>query len=74
MTDEQVQLDVDSYITSSAVSPTGTYIACGDAGGVVHLISAAENDELPFNGFEGQPIEWADTPEPPPEIDWDDTT
>jgi PAB-dependent poly(A)-specific ribonuclease subunit 2 len=41
---------------------------------MIHILSAAEDDDLPFNGIEGQPIEWADQPEPPPEIEWTDTT
>ncbi|KAI0308687.1 WD40-repeat-containing domain protein [Amylostereum chailletii] len=72
---EFYQLDTPAFISSAAVSPTGTYMAFGDAGGAIHLLSAADGDTtLPLNGFEGQPIEWADTPEPPPEIEWDDST
>ena len=58
-----------------AVSSTGVYLAFGDAEGDVHLMTAAEEDgAVPFNGFEGQPIEWADIPEPLPEIEWSDST
>lgn len=64
-----------AYITATAVSPTGAYLAFGDNEGVIHLMSAAEEGvSIPFNGFEGRPIEWADTPEPLPEIEWRDTT
>jgi PAB-dependent poly(A)-specific ribonuclease subunit 2 len=57
------------------VSPTGAYLAFGDADGSTHLMTAVEgNDVVPFNGFEGQPIEWADRPEPLPDIDWNDST
>ncbi|EFI28391.1 PAB-dependent poly(A)-specific ribonuclease subunit PAN2 [Coprinopsis cinerea okayama7 len=71
---EFYQLDVPSYLTSFAISPTGTYIACGDADGLVHLLSQAEDASLPFNGFDGQPTPWMDTPAPIPEIDWQDDT
>jgi PAB-dependent poly(A)-specific ribonuclease subunit 2 len=63
-----------SYISSTAVSPTGAYMAFGDADGTIHLITADEDGSLPFNGFDGQPIEWADPPEPLPEIAWTDST
>jgi hypothetical protein len=33
-----------------------------------------EGEETPFNGFEGQPIDWADPPEELPSIDWTDST
>jgi PAB-dependent poly(A)-specific ribonuclease subunit 2 len=71
----RVQLDVSSYITSVALSPTGAYMACGDAEGMVHLMSQIDEEgSLPFNGFDGQPVEWADTPAPIPEIEWTDST
>ena len=64
-----------SYISSVAVSPTGVYLAFGDAEGNINVMSAAEEgSSIPFNGFEGQPIEWADPPEALPEIEWTDTT
>ncbi|TDL27635.1 hypothetical protein BD410DRAFT_782767 [Rickenella mellea] len=72
---EFYQLDVGSYVSSAAVSPTGAYLAFGDAEGAVHLMTAAGDEEaLPLNGFDGQPVEWADVPEPIPEIHWTDTT
>ncbi|KAJ7789389.1 ubiquitin carboxyl-terminal hydrolase-domain-containing protein [Mycena olivaceomarginata] len=72
---EFYQLDVSSYITSVALSPTGAYMACGDAEGMVHLMSQIDEEgSLPFNGFDGQPVEWADTPAPIPEIEWTDST
>jgi len=67
------QLDVASYLTSSAISPSGTYMAFGDADGVIHLLSQAE-EQVPFNGFEGNPYPWADTPAPLPDIEWSDST
>lgn len=70
-----MQLDVTSYLTSAAVSPTGAYMAFGDAEGTIHLLTAADEEgSLPFNGFDGQPIEWADTPEPLADIEWTDST
>ena len=64
-----------SYLTSLSVSPTGTYIASGDAEGVIHLLSQAPEDtSLPLNGFDGQPIPWADHSEPMPDIEWTDST
>jgi PAB-dependent poly(A)-specific ribonuclease subunit 2 len=60
-----------------AVSPTGVYIALGDTEGVVRILTqqSTHGEELmPFNGFDGQPAEWADMPEALPEINWTDTT
>ncbi|PCH38436.1 hypothetical protein WOLCODRAFT_97122 [Wolfiporia cocos MD-104 SS10] len=72
---EFYQLDAPSYVTSTAVSPTGAYMAFGDSDGTIHLLTAAEEGiVLPLNGFEGKLIEWADTPEPLPDIEWTDTT
>ncbi|KAI0792843.1 ubiquitin carboxyl-terminal hydrolase-domain-containing protein [Abortiporus biennis] len=72
---EFYQLAPTSYITTTAVSPTGTYLAFGDADGVIQLLSAGEEGtELPLNGFEGQPVEWADPPEALPDITWTDST
>jgi len=71
---QSFQLETHAFIVSSAVSPTGAYIAFGDTEGTVHLLSSVENDDLPFNGFDGQPAEWADPPPPLPEIEWDDNT
>ncbi|KAJ6525112.1 ubiquitin carboxyl-terminal hydrolase-domain-containing protein [Mycena sp. CBHHK59/15] len=72
---EFYQLDLASYLTSVALSPTGAYLACGDAEGMVHLMSQIDEEgSLPFNGFDGQPIEWADTPAPIPDIEWSDST
>jgi hypothetical protein len=48
-------------------------MAFGDSEGVIHIMTAA-NEGMPFNGYEGQPVEWADTPEPLPEIEWADST
>lgn len=46
-------------------------MAFGDAEGIVHLLTAAdEGSALPLNGFEGQPIMWADDPGPLPNIQW----
>jgi PAB-dependent poly(A)-specific ribonuclease subunit 2 len=64
-----------SYITSAAVSSNGSYLAFGDAVGAIHLLTAADESSEPFfNGFEGQPVDWADVPEPLPEINWTDST
>ncbi|KAI0094078.1 PAB-dependent poly-A-specific ribonuclease subunit PAN2 [Irpex rosettiformis] len=72
---EFYQLDTPSYITSTAISPSGTYMAFGDAEGVIQMLTAADEDAiLPLNGFEGTPVEWADSPEPYTEIDWTDST
>ena len=72
---EYFQLDVASYISSVAVSATGVYIAFGDGDGNIHLMTAADEEgSLPFNGFEGQPVEWPDMPEPLPDIAWTDST
>ena len=72
---EFYQLDAPSFISSVAVSPTAAYMAFGDSDGAIHLLSAADEEAmLPFNGFEGKPIDWADSPEPLPEITWTDGT
>ncbi|KAH7927078.1 PAB-dependent poly(A)-specific ribonuclease subunit PAN2 [Leucogyrophana mollusca] len=70
------QLETASYITSTSVSSNGSFIAFGDGVGVVHLMTATASDDTEqlFNGFEGQPIEWADVPEPLPHIEWTDET
>ncbi|VDB99948.1 unnamed protein product [Peniophora sp. CBMAI 1063] len=70
---EFYQVDSPAFISSAAVSPTGAFMAFGDADGAVHLLSCADAS-VPLNGFEGQPVEWADSPEPLPEIAWDDQT
>ncbi|KAI9568994.1 PAB-dependent poly-A-specific ribonuclease subunit PAN2 [Boletus coccyginus] len=68
-------LDTPSYITSTAVSFNGAYLAFGDAVGTIHLLTAADESSEPFfNGFQGQPVEWADPPEVLPEINWFDST
>ena len=64
-----------SYITSVAVSPTGSYVAFGDADGMINLLTAAEDDvDTPFNGFEGHPVEWADPPDEVPVNEWSEIT
>ncbi|KAI6151085.1 ubiquitin carboxyl-terminal hydrolase-domain-containing protein [Pisolithus tinctorius] len=69
------QLETTAYITSVALSSSGSFIGFGDAAGDIHLLTAAdESSELYFNGFEGQPIEHADVPEPLPDITWTDST
>jgi PAB-dependent poly(A)-specific ribonuclease subunit 2 len=50
-------------------------MALGDAEGMIHLLSAVdEGSSIPFNGFDGQPVEWADHSEPLPDIQWTDHT
>lgn len=71
----RIQLDLASYLTSVSISPTAAYMAFGDAEGVIHLMSQAEDGAvLPFNGFDGQPIEWTDTAAPLLDIEWTDVT
>jgi PAB-dependent poly(A)-specific ribonuclease subunit 2 len=66
---------VTSYINSVSVSPSGAYIAFGDAEGYIHMLSSTEGDEhVPWNGFDGLPVAWADPIEPLPQIDWDENT
>ncbi|KAF9265751.1 hypothetical protein L218DRAFT_859665 [Marasmius fiardii PR-910] len=72
---EFYQLNLTSYLTSIAISPTSAYLACGDAEGAIHLRSQAEDtQDVPLNGFDGRPIEWEDTHEPLPIIQWQDST
>ncbi|KAF5379932.1 hypothetical protein D9757_007171 [Collybiopsis confluens] len=67
--------DLTSFVTAVAISPTGAYLACGDADGIIHMKSQVEGDEMvPLNGFEGRPVEWANPPDPLPELDWTDST
>jgi PAB-dependent poly(A)-specific ribonuclease subunit 2 len=80
------QLDVNSFVTSMALSPAGDYLAFGDADGQVHLWtthdvteSAPRNQDgtialPPFNGYSGVKPEWPDAPDPPPAVTWDDKT
>ncbi|KAF9483877.1 hypothetical protein BDN70DRAFT_873274 [Pholiota conissans] len=70
---EFYQLDISTYITACAISPNAAYMAFGDAEGMIHLLSQAD-DDTPFNGFEGQPVPWADTPSPLAEIEWTKST
>lgn len=70
---EFYQLDTSSYLTCSAISVTGAYLAFGTNEGSIHLMSQAE-DNTPFNGFEGQPVPIADIPGPLPVNDWTDST
>ncbi|RPD59176.1 hypothetical protein L226DRAFT_488705 [Lentinus tigrinus ALCF2SS1-7] len=72
---EFYQLDAPSFVSSVAVSSTAAYMAFGDSDGTVHLLSAAEDDAmLPFNGFEGKPLDWPDAPEALPEVEWTKST
>ncbi|KZV99079.1 hypothetical protein EXIGLDRAFT_739011 [Exidia glandulosa HHB12029] len=75
---EFIQVDTATYVGAVAVSPTGGYIAFGDAEGMIQIVSAYdpydEDGEVPFNGFDGVPPEWGDAPEPLPEIEWADNT
>lgn len=68
-----IQLDTPSYLTCSAISATGAYLAFGTSEGTIHLMSQAE-ENTPFNGFEGQPVPMADIPAPLPVIEWTDST
>nr|XP_018265891.1 PAB-dependent poly(A)-specific ribonuclease subunit PAN2 [Kwoniella dejecticola CBS 10117]OBR88049.1 PAB-dependent poly(A)-specific ribonuclease subunit PAN2 [Kwoniella dejecticola CBS 10117] len=80
------QLDVNSYVTSMALSPRGDYLAFGDADGHLHLWTqydtgeTAQLDEngqmvLPtFNGYEGIKPEWPDQADTLPPIVWEETT
>lgn len=40
---------MDSYITSASISPTGLYMAFGDAAGAIHLMTAGGDDEPGMN-------------------------
>ncbi|KAF8305548.1 PAB-dependent poly-A-specific ribonuclease subunit PAN2 [Clavulina sp. PMI_390] len=68
-------LSVGSFVTAAAASPDGSYLAFGDAEGSIHILSSADDaEQVPFNGFEGKPIEWPDPVEPLPDITWADKT
>ncbi|CED82537.1 pab-dependent poly-specific ribonuclease subunit pan2 [Phaffia rhodozyma] len=60
------QLDVSTYVTSAAISSSGSFLAFGDAGGNHHIWSSiqdplsSEIDSVTFNGFEGIQTEWPD--------------
>lgn len=80
------QLDINSFITSMALSPHGDYLVFGDGDGQLHLwtthdvgegaeLDANGNLILPtLNGYDGVKPEWPDAVDPPPPIHWDDTT
>lgn len=69
------QVDSHSFISAAAVSPNGTYLAFGDAEGSISTPTSTSTDEhIPFNGFDGRPVEWADVPDPLPDLTWDDRT
>ena len=38
------------------------------------LSSADEGEHIPWNGFDGQPVHWADPADPLPHIDWSEST
>ena len=44
-TENWIQLDMASYISSVSVSPTGLFMAFGDADGAIHLLTAGGDDE-----------------------------
>ncbi|WVQ83826.1 PAB-dependent poly(A)-specific ribonuclease subunit PAN2 [Cryptococcus sp. DSM 104549] len=80
------QLDVNSYVTSMALSSRGDYLAFGDADGQLHVWTTHETGEgavldehgglalPPFSGYEGVKPEWPDVVDAPPAIAWEDTT
>jgi len=79
------QLDVNSFVTSMALSPAGDYLAFGDADGHVHLWTTHDmeqaargedgNVRLPsFNGYDGIKPEWPDRSEAPASVNWEDNT
>jgi PAB-dependent poly(A)-specific ribonuclease subunit 2 len=83
-----VQLDLDQFVTSMAISPRGDYLAIGDSIGQVQLLTShdlsAESDFIgsdgmlalpPLNGYEhGTAVEWPDLPLPLPNIKWSNRT
>ncbi|KIO23414.1 hypothetical protein M407DRAFT_78054 [Tulasnella calospora MUT 4182] len=72
---EYHQLSVSSYISSVAFSPTGVYLAFGDADGYIQMLySGPEEERIPWNGFEGDPPPWPDPPEALPLVEWTDST
>ncbi|KAG9034379.1 poly(A)-specific ribonuclease [Tulasnella sp. JGI-2019a] len=74
---EYQQLPVTSYISSVAFSPTGAYLAFGDAEGYIHMLTSAptaEDERIPWNGSEGTHAPWPDAPQPLPDIEWTDST
>jgi PAB-dependent poly(A)-specific ribonuclease subunit 2 len=63
-----------------ALSPSGEYLAFGDADGGLHLwcdkeVGEGREGELGrFNGYEGIKPEWVDESEALPNIAWDEKT
>jgi len=80
------QLDVNSYLTSMAISPLGDYLSFGDADGQLHLWTTHETDSdaprtedgglalPPFNGYDGVEPVWPDPVEPLRPIAWEGKT
>jgi PAB-dependent poly(A)-specific ribonuclease subunit 2 len=74
------QLDVNSYVTSMALSPLGDYLVFGDAEGSLHFWTTHDTNPAdgqlnlpPFNGYDGVKPEWPD-PIESPQIPWDEKT
>ncbi|GJJ12243.1 hypothetical protein Clacol_006484 [Clathrus columnatus] len=67
------QVETAAFLTATAISYTGDYLAFGAADGSLRLLSTS-NGDIPFNGFEGQAIPWADALDPFPDISWNDET
>ncbi|KAJ7184324.1 ubiquitin carboxyl-terminal hydrolase-domain-containing protein [Mycena filopes] len=75
VTSNQGLINIVDVSTAASEFYQGAYMACGDADGIVHLMSQIDEEgSLPLNGFDGQPVEWADTPAPLPHIEWTDST
>lgn len=67
-------VETDSYLTSTAMSPTGEGLAFTDADGILHLWSASQDGEEPrFSRYDG-PIDFPEPPEPLKRVNWTDDT
>ncbi len=69
------QIQTGSYITCLDISPSGDFLAFGEADGSVRLwSSSSDTSALRFNNFESDPPEAADVPEELPSINWTPNT
>lgn len=63
------QVNLSSYLTSMAMSPSADFLAFGEADGSVHLL-ASSNDASNFSSFSTKSIDLPDSPDTPAVVNW----